>query len=81
MYINNVNRSDEFDVCDEPLDFNYNNRTNSATNGTNSGLDRIDDNIGLFPIYFFVHNLKCTDMKIKLIVMNTTNVANVKDWT
>ena len=30
------------------------------------GLNRSKDNIGLFPIYFFVHNLKCEDLTMTL---------------
>ena len=30
------------------------------------GLNEAKDNIGLFPMYFFVHGLKCADLNMKL---------------
>jgi len=37
------------------------------------GLNEAKDNIGLFPMYFFVHGLTCEDLTFKLTLSDTKN--------
>ena len=62
VYIENINIMKTINIQKEADKFNYNNDTEGHM--TSIGLDKIEDNVGLFPTQFFVHNIECKDMDV-----------------
>lgn len=44
------------------------------------GLNKSKDNIGFFPLYFFVHNLVCEDISMQLTFWDTKGVDEIDKW-
>ena len=77
VYIENISIMKTVEILPEHSSFDY----NHFEQQTGTGLDRIADNIGLFPMQFFVHNMLCTDLNMTVQLMNTTGEVSVSGWT